>query len=313
MTWLKRISIAVFIIFILSFFIPIQTTTKGIIKRTFYDIVVEINNPDSWKKWFEPIKSSYQKKPKSFRFEENYKNKNFTIYTQNNKYTVTKYSPGTIKIEDNAFLNTTHDVSITLSTTGNSVIYETYSTSLLNFMISYFNKPRFSVTNNLKNFMETPSLYYGFQINRTAVPDTSYIVNTQTSLLKNRYKITDSLYKSLREFAIKNKILKSFNPYLVTNTIGKDSIKIMAMLVVDNNKEYYGKISSFIMPKSGNMLSAKFKGNYGESKKVYDALLKYVFDNSLSSVFTPFERYVDNKVPKNDSSKVDIEVFYPIY
>jgi effector-binding domain-containing protein len=316
MNLLKKYSIVFFIALIISYFIPIKTTKQASIKKPFFDVVTEINNATHWKKWYAPIKLSYQKHPNSYRCVEDYKNKKFTIFIQNKQYEVTKYSPGALKIKDNAFLNTTREVRIVFTKSNDAIIFETRVLSLLNYIITYFkaNEPYNSIINNLKPFMETPSLYYGFEIKRVKVPDTNYLTLTQTVLLKNRYIAADSMYSRLKKYAIKNKLLAEFKPYWVQTAGQKDSVMVTALLVINKPLELYGSdISFFSMPSVGNILVAHYKGAYGKSKSVYDALQQYVNDNALSAVFTPFERYLNKRIPQNDNTMVDMEVFYPIY
>lgn len=316
MNLLKKISIVCVTVLAISYFIPVQTTKNAVIKKTFYDVVSEINNPDNWKKWYSPIKSSYQKHPEKYRFVEDYKNKKFIIYTHNNQYEVTKYSPGYLKVQSNGLFKTNCEVRFTFTKDSHkSIVFETHTISLLTYVLKFFKPDNQydSVIKNLKPFMENPSLYYGFEIKRTHVPDTIYLTLSKTILAKNRYIATDSMYKILTKYALKNKLTRTFKPYLVQNTLGNDSLTITAMLVIDTAIMPDSKITSFTMPSGGNILVARYKGRYNASKTVYDALQKYVFDNTLSSVFTPFERYLDKRIPKNDSSIVDMEVFYPIY
>lgn len=315
MSLFKKISILLVVMLVVSYFIPIQNTQKVNIKKPFYAVVTEINNPDSWRKWYAPIQSSYQKHPHNYRYTQDYKNKTSTIYTHNNTFVITKYSPGLITIDDNLLFKTQRGVNIAFTKTGDCVAMETCSTSLLGYLFNFFtpDNQKNHIIKALKKFMETPALYYGFEIKKTKVPDTLYIMLSKTVGIKHRFKVTDSLFKNLTQYAFKNKLTTVFKPYLVASCIGKDSVQLTTMLVIDKPDTQYGKIKTFTMPSVGNILVTHYKGPYGDAKAVYEAMQKYVSDNNFSGVFTPFEKYLNKQIPKKDSSIVDMEVYYPIY
>ena len=171
-----------------------------------------------------------------------------------------------------------------------------------------------SIVKSLKPFMETPSLYYGFDIKKTSVPDTAFITSTEVVSKRDRFILLKNTYPILKRFAIKNKVRVIGYPYLNYSSVNADSMRITFMMVINKALTLYneGKINFLAMPKNGNMLVAHYHGEYGKSSEVYTALERYVTDYNLSRVYVPFERYLGN-MPTSNQSIVDMDVFCPVY
>jgi effector-binding domain-containing protein len=312
-----KISSAIIFILIICYFIPYSTTQQTTIKASFLDISNEVNTPESWKNWYKPIKESYINNPSTYILKDDYKNHIFYITVKDIRYQVNSQSPASIDLITGNTFKTTQALRFFFDKKGKSIVEERYTTSLLNHLINIFKpgKEYNGIINSLKPFMETPELYYGFDIKRTSVPDTAYIILSKSVSKKEKYKIIDSSYSRLRKFAKKNKISIIGNPYLNFTNVKLDSIQIAAMLVVDKplNNFDINHIIFFAMPKNANILTVHYHGPYGKSISVYEALEKYIAHHNLLGVFKPFERFNDNNIPKSDQSIVNMDVFYPIY
>ena len=316
MKLLIKIVVFLFITLIISYFVPIKTSQQTTIKASFIDVANEVNTGDKWKNWYAPIKYAHATSPSSYKLREDYKNHKIYLQTIDNYYEINKYSPAWIELRIGKNIKTTQTIHFTFDKDGYVTINEIQSTSLLNYLLKLV-KPdvkHLSIVKSLKPFMETPSLYYGFDIKKTTVPDTAFITSTAVVSKRDRFIMLKNTYPILRQFAIKNKVRVVGYPYLNYSSVNADSIKITTMLVINKALTLYdeGKINLFAMPKNGRMLVAHYHGEYGKSSEVYTALDRYASDNNYTRVYVPFERYLGN-VPTSNQSIVDMDVFYPVY
>jgi effector-binding domain-containing protein len=168
--------------------------------------------------------------------------------------------------------------------------------------------------NNLKNFMEDPKQFYGFNIHREPVVDSLVITKTAVSLKNNVPKTISKLYKNIFDYAKENNIYVPENSPRMANfyVINKDSVKIMAGLPVNKKTPDKDGIIFLEMPSHGKMLIGDYEGDYAGLKKLYAAMNQYFADKHLQMVAAPYEKYFTNPQSAKDSLHMKIEIYYPI-
>ena len=168
--------------------------------------------------------------------------------------------------------------------------------------------------NSLKNFMEDPQQFYGFDIRIGPVVDSLVITKTATSLKTNVPKTISELYKNIFEYAKENNIYVPENSPRMANfyPINKDSVKIMAALPVHKKAPVKNGIVFLEMPSHGKMLMGEYEGSYAGIKKLYAAMNQYFSDKHLQLVAAPYEKYLTNPQSSQDSLHMKIKIYYPI-
>jgi effector-binding domain-containing protein len=94
---------------------------------------------------------------------------------------------------------------------------------------------------------------------------------------------------------------------------GKDSLRMMIGLPVNKPAVSAQNVIFMQLPAHGRMLVGYYTGKYGGRDKLYLAMKTYLTDHHLASPEDPYEKYLDDKIPANDSSLVHLQVNFPIY
>ncbi|MDR0793174.1 MAG: hypothetical protein LBE82_07680 [Chitinophagaceae bacterium] len=195
-------------------------------------------------------------------------------------------------------------------------VYVRYEKTLLNALFPFlsssadFDKqiPQF------KNYMEDDFLYYGYHINIGQVEDTAVLFILKKVPVNNYLQALNAFYAKLDSFVRANnrKILQP--PIVHFAEFAKDSIGLMIGVAVDNNNVPEDSVvHKADMPPKGRMLIGLYKGKFAERTLLYKAMQNYINDYKLKQVASEFEKYMDNKLPVNDSSEINIKLYFPVY
>jgi effector-binding domain-containing protein len=308
----KKVVLLVLILMtIVLFFIPLHQQKTVLIKSPFLNTYSLLANPAKWEKWRPDLqkamiadsnKISIKKDTNSFlikhendELEVKYKGNAFEIdETSSGKNKSYRYS--LIPVADK-FLNKT-------------IIVVDDKTNGLNYLIGKFGAPSFSGTHidDFKNYMETDSLRYGFEIFKTGVPDSTLIVMQKEVLEKDKFTEAAKIQATLEQY-IKTNNIKQMQPVIAQfNQNVKDSVQVKVGFFINKEVKSGNGIEFTRMPKGGPLFAVKFKGAFSKRGEAYEALKQYFSDNSHQMVLLPFETYLDNKLPVNDNDTINIQV-----
>jgi effector-binding domain-containing protein len=67
------------------------------------------------------------------------------------------------------------------------------------------------------------------------------------------------------------------------------------------------------MPRMGRMLVGKFEGDYKNIKLLYNSVERYIADKHLKKVAMPYEKYLTDPHTPQDSLRMKVEVYFPIF
>jgi len=167
--------------------------------------------------------------------------------------------------------------------------------------------------NELKVFLEDPRRYYGFDIRRTMVTDSNILVEKRKVLLKNKASEIAQTEQDLKAY-IRQQKLKIVQPVIADiRAIGRDSLRLMIGLPINQPTVSSGKIQFMHQPTHGHILTGLYTGRYDGRQKLYLAMKTYIADHNLSSPEDAYEKYLDNKIPVSDTSFVHLQVNFPIF
>jgi hypothetical protein len=92
-----------------------------------------------------------------------------------------------------------------------------------------------------------------------------------------------------------------------------DSSQVNVGFFIDREVKSDKLIHFVRMPIGGPLYVANYHGLFNQRQKVYSGLDQYFTDHLYQQAIIPFESYLDNKLPKSDSDKVNIRVNYTAY
>lgn len=188
-------------------------------------------------------------------------------------------------------------------------------TPALNYLIGKLSKTRFDDTHidDLKKFMETDSLLYGFNIFKTKVPDENLIEIKRKVPTKDQFTNAANMQVVLQEF-LKKHNLKKVQP-LIAQFLprDKDSTQVNIGFFIDKKVKGENEVIFAEMHKGGPLYAAKYVGSFEQRQKVYASLRRYFQNHSYQQAILPFEMYLDDKLPTSGTDSVDIQVNFVTY
>jgi effector-binding domain-containing protein len=308
----KVIIFSILLVILFLVFVPFTRQRTFSIKASFFNTYQQLAKADNWKKWRKDLrkanladstKISY--KPNSNGFKLNYPDNTLTVRIING-YTFSIYE------------NNTPDYSYTVvpeKLQNVTSIIVTEKTNFVNRLFDLITKKSFSETHitDFKEFMEDPDLYYGYKIIKKKVTDTNIIVLKKVILAKNKFSEAAKTITALKQF-IDLKGLKQTQPLIAQFfTKPNDSMQVNAGLPINKKTSASKPIAFMEMPQTGNLYTVRFQGKFKDRTKVYAAVKRYFNDRNLSMPILPFETYLDNKLPENDSDIVNIQINFTTF
>jgi effector-binding domain-containing protein len=301
-------------IVIAACFIPVTQQKTINIKSSFLNLFTQLDSPPNWKKWRSDINAvadadsgKVSIKRDSNVFSLNYGQKKIEVASGGYLF----------NIEDSWGNGTTYyNYTIVPDKSPNKAyVIVSKRTTAINYLIGKLSKTSFDDTHidDLKKFMETDSLFYGFNIFKTKVPDENLIEIKRKVASKDQFKAAANMQVVLQEFLEKHNV-KKVEP-LIAQFLprDKDSTQVNVGFYIDKKVKNESEVIFTQMPKGGALYAAKYVGSFDQRKKAYASLRRYYADHSIQSAILPFESYLDDKLPTSDTDKINIQVNFSSY
>ena len=295
-------------------FIPVTQQKNITIKSPFLNLFVHLSTPASWKKWRSDMNAipyadsnKISAKRDSNSFSLNYGKKKIEV----------KSGGYLFEIEDSwNGKNINYNYVIVPDNTPNKTsIIVSKKTSAINCLIGKLDKKSFDDThiNDLKRFMETDSLLYGYNIFKTKVPDENLIEIKRKVPTKDQFTAAADMQVILKEY-LKKYNLKKVEPLIAQFLLrDKDSTQVNVGFYIDKKVKSENEVIFTQMPKGGPLYAIKYIGSFNQRKKVYASLRQYFTDHSYQTAILPFESYLDDKLPTSDTDKINIQLNFSSY
>jgi effector-binding domain-containing protein len=302
--------IIVLVVLILVGFIPFQQRRTVSIKSNYFDVCQQLIAAGNWKRWVPEISSKAVTQIQTDTF-----NSGFLITTPNQAFKVKSISGNTynvVRTLNHIDYHYTYTVVPAIKGNNTAVVIDA-KTNVFKWLVSQIEQSAEpdALVLNLKSFMEDAKRYYGFTINEKNVAESYIAVKKETIATKNKYPEINKAVKGLNSFIEQNNI-KAIQPiYGSYYPYKADSLQILIGIPVNKQLNPTTAVSFMRMP-GGKVVVGDYQGKYGERQKVYAATEKYIQDHFLQKQIAPFERYLDNKVPANDSDIVNMQINYPV-
>ncbi|HEY8784632.1 MAG TPA: hypothetical protein VIM16_23600 [Mucilaginibacter sp.] len=299
-----------FLILSVLYSIPVKQQKTVLIKSSFFNVYGELANPANWKKWRLDLNKAYLADSGKISIKK--EKSSFTINFAGEQLNVK--SSGTLFNISDKWVD--YSYLVVPDKIWNRTLITVYkNTNALNYLIRALRPASFSDTHitDLKNFMETDSLYYGCRIFKTKVPEENLIVIKKTVLAKNKFTEAAKSLATLKQFLKTNGISQMQPAIAQFLPRGTDSVHVNVGLFINKEVNSDKVITYTHMPKGGPLYVAKYSGKFNDKQKVYAGLRQYFTDHHYQSVILPFETYLDDRLPVSDTDRINIQVNFTAY
>jgi effector-binding domain-containing protein len=241
------------------------------------------------------------------------------LQTNDRRLDVTQYTPSFVVVQETKGSSTVyHEVFVKADSNVNKTIVVWIDNfSLLTWLREEIFPVHHTEENlqHLKNYLEDPKQYYGFDIHVGKVIDTLLLSKLDVCLKTQRNQLMASLYQQIFDYAKACNITLPANTPRMANFVelGKDSLKILVGVPVNKKVPSAKGVTFLEMPTLGKAAIAHYSGDYKGIKKLYTAMSQYMFDNHLQQVAAPYERYLTDPRTSQDSLQMKIDLYCPLF
>lgn len=165
----------------------------------------------------------------------------------------------------------------------------------------------------VKQYAENNQFVYGYKIKTDTLTNNIIITCISNTNETNKYTQLQMNFKQINDYISKHNLQISGNYMSNIRAQSADKVTVMTGIPANQFSKPDQQISYMQMPPGGKMVTAVYTGQYKEKEMVYDAMEKYIADNEFKIVSLPYEKYLDNKIPINDSSIVRLKFYYPVF
>jgi hypothetical protein len=291
---------------------PVKVQKKITVPYDMYKAAEQLNNRENFIKWYLPFAGLNQTditKPA----------KTQTILSGDDSAQIGNISMfgASIKVSHKSNAKIFHFTTLSDSVqTLSSSITLSYKTTLFRkwFSKSVLEKNAEQSLDNLGDFMSDTKRFYGFDIQRVLVEDTSFLFSREVVPLKDKQAGTKKIFEKLIAFAAKNNADYTGNRIFYSLVSG-DQVTLFASIGVTKTiaTEPNGDIQYKMMPVGKNLLITNYQGPFGDAKKAFDALEEFKKDHRLSSMAIPYMKFITDGYDFSDEQLVQLKIYYPIF
>ncbi len=312
----KRVASILIAVIIISivFALPVTQKTTINIAASFDNTFPQIIKISNWKNWYPAIKESFQNSPEGYHLTKDSSDKTFTIEIPGRKYIIRAITPMSYQVrEENSHWVDIYAFTFLTTDTAGRLKIDIVKRNPLIFTLLGRNKSGENAMNGLKNYLEDPKLFYGFDIQMSKIRD-SVIASSVFKIKKTEVfpKIKYG-YQNLLRYVGDHKLVKTDHVSISYISISEDSIQLTIGVPVNKEGPSEKEITCLALPARGNVLTGNYEGLFHDRKTIYLAMSKYLSDHALSVPAESFERYLNDSIPDSDSSFIKIELNYPVF
>ncbi|HTN08551.1 SRPBCC family protein [Agriterribacter sp.] len=300
----------IFLLSRLSFRVKKEITVNA----SLFIVSRQITDLHNWQKWYPRVKETDSA---FIRYSGNTTQVNATLQCGKRLYTVMRVNPEEINIKEAAGKKLVYHAVIAVSDQL-GVHTRVQWSATFNFFSWLSEKihPTGGIDHSirsLKEYIETPLLYYGFPIEMQRITDTLLISKKDTVLMRNAPARLEQLFDDLLLYAHTYRPAIESSRILGVFPVGKDSAEVIANIPVHHKAPEKNGIMYLRMPEGGKIVTTMYKGLYRNIGKAHKALQQYISDRSLKKIALSYEKYFTATLPVNDSAEVKVQVCYPVF
>ncbi len=305
---------------VVSYFIPVVRQEEIPVSNTLANIVSSIFQPKNWIKWNPIVKEAWLKDSSKCKFQEDSSKQTVTITIPGKQITIYRESYLLYKLEEVADAKNSSAVLSIIPFMGNPPTGSNYqariaygqNTRLIFKIFPFLEKNLFTKKSidELKSYLEDPTLFYGFPISIKQTSDTLFLTSKQILNQQEFFKKLPVVFDSLDSYARASK-LEPGNRNVYYQTLSDNSLEILAGININKIVEPDSLYTFMHIPAVEYIVIAHFEGRFGDRARVYGAINKYVADNQLIRIGVSFEKYL-SPLPVSDSSVIRMDLCYPL-
>jgi len=163
----------------------------------------------------------------------------------------------------------------------------------------------------LKNFTESTTLYYGFNIVASTVTDTIVLTITSTCSGTDYLAVANKLYHEIDAYSLQNNAIQTSGRMLHLSKRSNDEYELMVGVPVNKILPGTSQIKCTTMPK-GNILIADYSGPYALRNQCYNAVRQYLEDYGLSTISKDYEKFVNPQLPSSENDTARLKIYFPV-
>jgi effector-binding domain-containing protein len=310
----KVLLLVLLAVIIAAFFIPVTQQKSVLIKSSFLYTYSFLADPVKWEHWIPELHKTLDADSGKILVQKG--NNSFTIKGENTEFRVKEQGTffGIAEKTNNGSSNYIYSlVPVDDKFLNKTIVSVDQKLNLASYLTGKI-WPSFNSDNHLsdlKTFMETDSLLYGFNIVKTVVPESNLIVIRKKVLNRDRFVEAAKMLTTLQVY-VKVNNLKQMQPLIAQFTpVTKDSTQVKIGFFINKKVKGGNGIEFDRMPKGGLLYAARFRGKFYKRGQIYSAMKEYFSDHTIQTLLLPIETYLDNKLPVNDSDSIYIQLNFP--
>lgn len=301
-------------IFLLSR-LSIRVKKEITVNASLFIVSRQITDLRNWQKWYPQVKGTDSA---LIQYSGITTQVNTTLQSGKHLYTVTRVNPEEINIKEQTGKKLTYHSVIAISDQlgVHTRVQWVATLDFFSWLTEKIHTPG-KIENNLrslKQYIETPLLYYGFPIEMQQITDTLLISKKDTVAPENAFVKLQQLFDNLYQYAHSYSIGTGSTKILGVFPIDANRVEVIANLPVVRHKAPENNGIIYLeMPQGGKILTAMYTGPYGNIRKVHKSLQQYIRDKSLRKIALSYEKFFSDPLPANDSAIVKVQVCYPVF
>jgi len=304
----------IIVVLLVTSLYPVTQNSTFNISATFDNTFNQIIHIDNWKNWYPEIKNTYKTNPSAYHISTDSSKKIDTITIPGKKIIVHAVTPMAYKVIETG-KNPENNFAFTVFPGATTNKMEIFFEKKVPLISTFFhgNPKTENPLEALKNYLETPLEFYGYNIKMSEIRDTVIASCVIKTLLKDIFIKMQNTRQELMEYLKDNDLQKTGFISVSYVPLQKDSIQITIGIPVNKRAAPSKDIQCLLLPPKGRVLVANYTGFFSQRIKIYQALTKYLTDHTLSIPAESFERYLNDSLPSSDSSEIKMELDYPVY
>lgn len=306
-------ALLIIVVLLAASFYPVTQNSTINIDATFDNTFLQILHVDNWKNWYPEIKQAYKDNPASYRISSDSSKKIDTITVPGKKFIIHAVTPMAYNVIETG--SPSQNFAFTVfpgETKGEMKIFLEKKSPLIT-AIFQDKRDQQSPLEGLKNYLETPLEFYGYNIKMAQIRDPTIASLVMKIDQKDIFTKMQTARQELMEYLKNNQLQKTGVISVSYIPLQKDSIQLTVGIPVHKIAPANKNIQCLSLPAKGRVLVADYTGLFSERNKIYKAMTKYLTDHTLSIPAESFERYLNDSLPSSDSDEIKMELNYPVY
>ncbi len=304
--------IAIPVLLLIARFIPRVQQREITVSNNLPNIVAALWEPQNWTRWAPDVSEVWRMDSGACRFGQS--GDSVSIVIPGSTFVVRRASALNYEVEEQS--SGRHSVFVVgvapWSPNGSAVLAYAKNSNLLFSLFPFLDGAGFPDRTILAlgSYLNDPIRYYGYPIREKAAQDTFFVTYRKMLPAKGLFDGLKGMFDSLGRYCRENGLAARNHNVAFTRT-SADSVEVLAGMNVDRDVAIDSRSGFMQLPGAQLLVTASYEGPFRDRQRVYAAVRKYLFDHAKVTQGFCFEKYL-SPLPANDSSRVHIELEYPL-